>query len=185
MTRDYSSIILRVLIRDSFNRLSVCLRVLRRFLGEMRSDGAGSGKGAGFNIAHPTLAITVITEMNSKFCMRKPPNFHNALPCEVCWLRVGSVSLHTQSLLESRLLHLLSHEVVPAVATLPYQPDLMTQNRQVAHEADRCHGPGKNEARGLDLSRQESARSARPPLASGSEELSTEEEGASFNDKVT
>lgn len=60
--------------------------------------------------------------------------------------------MHTQALPQSGLLHLLSHEVVPAVAALPYQPDLMTQDRQVAHEADRCHGPGKEEARGLGLS---------------------------------
>jgi len=69
--------------------------------------------------------------------------------------------MHTQTLPQSGLLHLLSHEVVPAIAALPYQPDLMTQDRQVAHEADRCHGPGKEEARGLDLSRQESATPAR------------------------
>lgn len=56
---------------------------------------------------------------------------------------------HTQALPQSGLLHLLSHEVVPAVSALPYQPDLMTQDRQVAHEADRRHGPGKEEARGL------------------------------------
>lgn len=62
--------------------------------------------------------------------------------------------MHTQTLPQSGLLHLLPHEVVPAVAALPYQPDLMTQDRQVAHEADRCHGPGKEEARGLGLSRR-------------------------------
>lgn len=89
--------------------------------------------------------------------------------------------MHTQTLPQSGLLHLLSHEVVPAVAALPYQPDLMTQNRQVAHEADRRHGPGKKEARGLDF---KPAGRARRPLASGTEELSTEEEGASLNDKV-
>lgn len=42
------------------------------------------------------------------------------------WLRAKSVSMHTQALPQSGLLHLLSHEVVPAVATLPYQPNLMT-----------------------------------------------------------
>lgn len=88
--------------------------------------------------------------MNSKhFCMRKPTNFHNVLACEKFWLRAKSVSMHTQTLPQSGLLHLFSHEVVPAIAALPYQPDLMTQDRQVAHEADRCHGPGKEEARGL------------------------------------
>lgn len=135
-------------------------------------------------ITTPALPIKVLPEMNSNFYTSKPPNFHNVLSCEeCCWLRVGSVSLHTQSLLQRRLLHLFSHEVVPAVATLPYQPDLMTQDRQVAHEADRRHGPGKNKAPGLDLSRQGSVRSAR--CHSRAEELSTEEEGASLNDKVT
>lgn len=61
-------------------------------------------------------------------------------------LQIKNMSMHTQALPQSGLLHLLPHEVVPAVATLPYQPDLMTQDRQVAHEADRCHGPGKEEA---------------------------------------
>lgn len=89
--------------------------------------------------------------------------------------------MHTQTLPQSGLLHLLSHEVVPAIAALPYQPDLMAQDRQVAHEADRRHGPGKEEARGLALSRPEKSRR---PLASGTQELSTEEEGASLNDKV-
>lgn len=97
----------------------------------------------------------------------------------------GYVSVHTQSLLQSRLLHLLPHEIVPAVSTLPYQPDLMTQDRQVAHETDRRHGPGKHEARGLDFKPAGKREVRSPPLASGSEELSTEEEGASLNDKVT
>lgn len=89
--------------------------------------------------------------------------------------------MHTQTLPQGGLLHLLPHEVVPAVAALPYQSDLMTQDRQVAHEADCRHGPGKEEAHGLGLSRRGKARR---PLASGTEELSTEEEGASLNVKV-
>lgn len=81
------------------------------------------------------------------------------------------MSAHTQSLLEGRLLHLFPHEIIPAVATLPYQADLMTQDRQVAHEADRRHGPEKDEARGLDLSRAGKREVRSAALASGSEEL--------------
>lgn len=43
-----------------------------------------------------------------------------------CDLRRGVSSACSQSLFQSGLLHLLSHEIVPAIATLPYQPDLMT-----------------------------------------------------------
>lgn len=70
-------------------------------------------------------AITILIKMNLKhFRIRKPSNFHNVREMLVTNRR--SVSVHTQSLFQSGLLHLLSHEIVPAVATLPYQPDLMT-----------------------------------------------------------
>lgn len=73
--------------------------------------------------------------------------------------------MHTQALPQSGLLHLLPHEVVPAVAALPYQPDLVAQDRQVAHEADRRHGPGKEEAAAVAVSSRrrtgEARRSAR------------------------
>lgn len=102
-------------------------------------------------------------------------------------LRLECVPVHTQSLLQSGFLYLLSHEVVPAVAALPYQPNLMTQDWQVAHEADRCHGPGKRKHDGYGtgptgLERKDEMTSS---IASETEELSTEEEGASLNDKVT
>lgn len=40
---------------------------------------------------------------------------------------------------QSHVLHLLSEKVVDAISTLPDQPHLVAQDRQVAHEA-RLHG---------------------------------------------
>ncbi|CAB0034302.1 unnamed protein product [Trichogramma brassicae] len=45
----------------------------------------------------------------------------------------------TQTLLQGGLFDLFADEVVPSVAALPYQANLVAQDRQVADEADRRH----------------------------------------------
>jgi len=49
-----------------------------------------------------------------------------------------------QPLSQGGLLHLLSDEVIPPIATLPYQTHLVAQDGQVANEANSCHGPATN-----------------------------------------
>ena len=69
-------------------------------------------------------------------------------------LKMWSRIVLTETLPQSGFLHLFPHKIVPAVAPLPHQADLVAEDRQVAYEADRRHCPEMENQSTISLTRE-------------------------------